>query len=196
MSDTVRVFVAVQLPAPQRAALEVSVAGLREYGLSNVRWVRSEGIHLTLKFLGDIPTSQIGEATTAVRHSAAESHPFRLQLGTLGVFPNLKGARVLWCGVKGDMESLSKLQEGTESALQLLGYPRENRPFSPHLTLGRIREGGRSSDMTQLQQVLDNCVPRHRESWLVTEVSLMRTTSMPGGSRYDVVATAKLPADC
>ena len=195
MSDTVRVFVAVHLPAPQRAALEVSVAGLREHGLSNIRWVRSEGIHLTLKFLGDVPSSQIGEAITAIRHSAGESHPFRLQLGTLGAFPNLKRARVLWCGVEGDMEALSALQERTERALEVVGYPREKRPFSPHLTLGRVREGDHIPESTLLQQGLDACVPRSRGAWLVDEVCLMRTTLLPGGSRYDVTATAKFHTD-
>lgn len=189
---TVRVFVAVHLPAPQRAALEGAIALLQERGLTRVRWVRPEGIHLTLKFLGDIPASQVDAVTDAMYGIAVGPKPFRLELSSLGAFPNLNKARVLWCGIGGEMEQLSALQERTERALEPLGYRRENRPFAPHLTLGRVRESARPPDPAMLQQALDACVPGPLDQWLVDEVCLMRTTPLPGGSQYDVVATAKL----
>ena len=192
VSDKARVFIAVHLPEPQLATLELTVADLRKHGLPKVRWVRPEGIHLTLKFLGNIPASQIEAITVRMTVAAQESFPFRLALGTLGVFPNARKARVLWCGVDGDMALLSDLQLRTETALGSLGYPPENRLFSPHLTLGRVREGDRGPGEALLEQALIAAAPRWRESWLVDEVCLMQTTSMPGGSRYDVIATAKL----
>ncbi len=196
MSKTARVFVAVHLPEPQRAALELTISSLRESGLSKVRWVRPEGVHLTLKFLGDIPASQIEAVGVAMRDAAKESSPFHLALGTLGAFPNLGRARVLWCGVQGDKGSLSQLQERTETGLEAVGYPRENRPFSPHITLGRLREGGRPPDVDLLQQALDACAPRLHDWWLVEDVCLMQTVLMPGGSRYEVIATATLDKGC
>ena len=90
------------------------------------------------------------------------------------------------------MASLSDLQLGTEKALESLGYLPEDRAFSPHLTLGRVRESGRLPGQALLEQALSACVPRWRESWLVDEVCLMQTTSMPGRLRYDAIATAKL----
>ena len=196
MSETARVFVAVHLPDPQRANLELTIAKLRERGLSKVRWVRPEGIHLTLKFLGDIPTLQMEAVSEAMGDAARESSPFHLALSTLGAFPNLGRARVLWCGVEGDKGSLSQLQERTETGLEALGYPRESRPFSPHITLCRVREGGRTLNVDLLQRALDECTPRLQDWWLAEDVCLMQTTLMPGGSRYDVVATAKLDKGC
>ena len=192
MIDTARVFLAVHLPEPQRATLELAIADLRKHGLSRVRWVRPEGIHLTLKFLGNILSSQVEAVAGAMTIAAKGSSPFRLELGTLGVFPNARRARVLWCGVEGEMATLADLQQRTETGLESLGYPQENRPFSPHLTLGRVREGDRMPAQALLEQALDACAPRWREPWLVDEVCLMQTTSMPGGSRYDAIATAKL----
>ena len=196
MSKTARVFVAVHLPEPQRATLELTIGSLRERGLSNVRWVRPEGIHLTLKFLGNIPAAQVEAVSVAMGDAARESSPFHLGLGILGAFPNLGRARVLWCGVEGDKGPLDQLQQRTETGLEALGYPRENRPFSPHITLGRVREGGRTPDIDLLQRALDECTPRLQDWWLVEDVCLMQTTSMPGGSRYDVIATAKLDKGC
>ena len=192
MREKVRVFVAVHLPSAQREALERSIVSLGEHGLDKVRWVRAEGIHLTLKFLGDIPAPDVEAVTGTMLRAAGESKQFRLELSTLGVFPNLKRARVLWCGVDGQMEALSALQQRIEQGLEGIGYPRENRPFTPHLTLGRVREGDSSPNAAMLQRALDTCAPRRQETWLVDEVCLMRTTPMPGGSRYDVIGTAKL----
>ena len=195
MSATERVFVAVPLPAAQRAVLESAIASLRGHGLDRVRWVRVEGIHVTLKFLGDIPASQVEAVGQAMRSAAKDVAPFQLQLASLGVFPNPKRARVIWCGVSGQMEQLISLQERTEQAIVPLGYPRERRPYSPHLTLGRVREGDRPPDGAMLQRAMDAWAPGRAEPWLVDEVCLMRTTLLPGGSIHDVQATAKLSAD-
>lgn len=196
MKETARVFVAVHLPDSQRASLEATIAELKEQGVSKVRWARPEGLHLTLKFLGDIPASQLQAIMVSMGRTAKESSPFHLALDTLGVFPNPKRPRVLWCGVEGDMAHLSQLQERMEAGLEALGYAREGRPFAPHVTLGRMREGDRPPDVALLQRALGNCAPRLHESWLVEDVCLMRTTSMPGGSRYDVIETVKLGRGC
>ena len=192
MSETVRVFVALHLPEIQRRVLEVVIASLREQGLINVRWVHPEGIHLTLKFLGDISESQLELVSRAMTEAAGESAPFHLQLSTLGVFPNLKRARILWCGAVDQLRDLSALQERMEGGLEALGYPREARPFSLHITLGRVRDGNHPPDPALLQQALEACTPSGTEPWLVNEACLMRTTPLPGGSRYDVIAKAKL----
>ena len=98
------------------------------------------GIHLTLKFLGNIDPHLVDNLLEAMRRSAQGSSPFRLQLSGLGLFPNAKEPWVLWVGVDGDLDPLRGLQERVEEAVVKLGFPRESRPFSPHLTLGRVHD--------------------------------------------------------
>ena len=102
---------------------------------SGVRWVDSEGIHLTLKFLGDIDPALVEDVLRAMEQAASGTLPFQVHLNGLGVFPNLRRPRVLWAGVGGDMDALGALQEKVEAAMEGLAFPRERRAFSPHLTL-------------------------------------------------------------
>ena len=194
MTSPLRLFIAVLLPAPQRATLEAAIANLRQQGVAGVRWVRPEGIHLTLKFLGDVHPSQVEAVASAMRAAAEEASSFQLQLASLGVFPSLTRPRVIWAGVAGQMEQLAALQAQVEERLEPLGYPREGRPFSPHLTLGRLGERATPAGES-LRQVLAACAPDCPAPWRVGQACLMQTTMLPGGSRYDVLATADLRSD-
>ena len=106
---------------------------------ADVRWTPIESIHLTVKFLGEIEPSVLPLLADGVRRAVANSGVFSLRLHGLGAFPSLRSPNILWCGVQGDIERLQALQQAVESACAQLGFASEQRPFRPHLTLGRIR---------------------------------------------------------
>ena len=133
-----RTFVALELPGVVAKALAAIIDRLK-VTTGGVRWVRPEGIHLTLKFLGDVEEARIPEIVAAVQQSAGKAALFTLETSDVGGFPGLDRARVLWVGLGGDLEALEGLQQEVERALGSLGFPPEQRKFFPHLTLGRAR---------------------------------------------------------
>ena len=154
--------------------------------------MQPEGIHLTLKFLGDIEATQVEAVTEAMVRASMGCSPFQLQLAPLGVFPNLQRMRIIWAGVAGQLVELACLQSRVEEQLESLGFPRERRPFSPHLTLGRVREGARPPDAAATRQALEVNSPDSPVSWQVEQVCLVQSTRLPSGARYDTLETASL----
>ena len=116
---------------------------------ADVRWVAVPSIHLTLKFLGEIDQTIIPELAESLRLSSESENGLEFHLGGLGCFPNYKNPRVIWCGLGGDTDALVRLQQKVEVACAGLGFSFEDRPFHPHLTLGRV-QGKRN-----LQPLLD-----------------------------------------
>jgi 2'-5' RNA ligase len=112
---------------------------LRKLIHGDVRWVRPESIHLTLKFFGDIPERDVANISAVAGKAAAGVRPMDLAIGGAGVFPDPHRPRIIWLGMNGDVARLTTFQQGMERALQEIGFPREERPFRPHLTLGRIK---------------------------------------------------------
>ncbi len=138
LPDNPRLFVAIELPEQVRAALAELQARLRRHGLDGLRWVRPEGIHLTLKFLGETPKDRVPEIAAALDAAGKGIAPHELALGALGTFGSRNSPRVVWVDLNGDIEVLLRLQRQVDRALEAIGFPRETRPFSPHLTLARI----------------------------------------------------------
>ena len=136
---TVRVFVALDLPVQAKAILRQTVQELGNLLPGGIRWVDPVGIHLTLKFLGDVDTWLLDSLLAAMDKAASGFGPcpIPLSLSGLGVFPNAREPRVLWAGVEGDLQGLGRLQRLMDEALSEVGFARERRPFRPHLTLGR-----------------------------------------------------------
>ena len=137
-----RLFVGVPLPDVTAAAVASVVDAVREQplppGARDVRWVRLDGLHLTLRFLGPAPEQLVGATTAAVRMAAeAAAGPIDLELVGAGAFPRPDRPRTLWIGIAGDLEALTTLAYGAEAALVEAGWPAEPRPFRPHLTLAR-----------------------------------------------------------
>ncbi len=136
-----RLFVALNLPESVLNMLGRIQADLRqELNEIPIRWTRIEGIHLTLKFLGDVEAASVNGIGERIREIASKRNPVPLVVRSIGVFPSLKRPRVLWSVVEGDVEALSRIQVELEEALEIIGFPRESRPFRPHLTLGRFRD--------------------------------------------------------
>jgi len=140
-----RTFVAIGLPERLREQLETLRGELRRCG-ADVRWVAPSSMHLTLKFLGEIRPNDVSDIDEVLRKIAAAALPTGARLRGIGSFPHLRRPRVIWLGIEPDDDRLIALQSGMEEALQEIGFPRENRRFHPHLTLGRVRSNrGRSS---------------------------------------------------
>jgi len=132
----IRAFIAVNLAAPVIEEIAKVRSALQE-AQGDIRWTRVEGLHLTLKFLGDIARGQAEPILAALQVALGERPALRVQAQGLGAFPNLKRPRVLWVGLSG--EGLKELSEAVETALMPLDFPPEEREFTPHLTLGRVR---------------------------------------------------------
>jgi RNA 2',3'-cyclic 3'-phosphodiesterase len=180
-----RTFVALNLQAGERERLHQALAPLRE-APHPVRWAAPEAIHLTLKFLGDIEGAEVEPLGSALREAGSRHGPVELRLGGFGAFPSLRRASVLWVGVAAD-DRLSALQRDLELALSRLGYPREQRPFRPHLTVARTRGGARPPDVERLAATF-----RYDAAVTVETVDLMRSHLGGAGSRYEALLRAPL----
>ena len=136
-----RLFIAVPLPSEVTALIGELVADLEKEGWP-VRWVAPDTAHLTIQFIGEVPAEQAELLRMALPARVAEHAPFRLRTADLGVFPNLRLPRVLWLGLYGPAHRLVALREGITALLAELELPHDDRPFHPHITLGRVRSGG------------------------------------------------------
>ncbi|MBI4201525.1 MAG: RNA 2',3'-cyclic phosphodiesterase [Chloroflexi bacterium] len=179
-----RLFVAVGLPEETRAYLRQAIQELRSIDLDAIRWVKPEGIHLTLKFLGDTPVKRLDAIGEAMFQGSRSFAPFGLRIRGAGAFPNLSSPRVVWLGLSGEVTELARLQGRLEDALEAAGFPREQRGFSPHLTLGRVN--GRLSAV-QVQTLTAGL--RHVDGMAfpdipVTGISLMESNLDGTGARY------------
>lgn len=134
-----RAFLAIEIPAEIREGIRDIQGRLKALKLKGIRWTSPEGIHLTLKFLGNISKTDILNVSTVVEKQTKCAVPFMLDVETVGMFPDLKRPRVVWLGIRGETESLFTLQRKIDEALDECGFERETRPFRPHLTLGRIK---------------------------------------------------------
>lgn len=139
-----RAFIAIPIPGPCLETIARIQHGLRE-SAADVRWTAISSIHLTLKFLGEVDPAIIPELAESLRVVSHGMQAFNLRLSGLGSFPNQKNPRTIWCGILGDTEALSNLQQGIETACMKSGFAPEDRPFRPHLTLGRLK-GKRNLD--------------------------------------------------
>ncbi len=194
LAGTVRVFVAVGLSAEAREQLADAVARIRGEFPQGIQWANPDGMHLTLKFLGNIPVTGVCPLLTRLEPVAATAGPFPLELAGLGMFPNRRKLRVLWGGVDGDLEALTSLQQASEDAINGLGYPPEQRPFRPHITLGRPRRSVSDTQLARIGAVVSGMAPPSPVRWQVESVNVMQSELHPTGARYTVLGSVKLGA--
>jgi 2'-5' RNA ligase len=148
-----------------------------------VKWVRPEGIHTTVKFLGEVEPEREPELRAALTRAAAGGRALPLDVRGFGVFPDATRPRVIWAGVEAD-PSLELLQHRVEQEFAPLGFPSEGRPFRPHLTLGRAAREARPRDFAGLAAALDRL--QYGGSVLAESVDLMQSVAQAGGSVYQV----------
>ena len=186
MAKKLRLFVAVELPDAAKSGLGKVIDALNTSDIPGIRTVRSEGIHLTLKFLGDVDADRVEAVTEALSKAIAGHAPFRLELGEVGAFPTLRRPRVLWVGINGDTEALASLQSDIEAALEAAGFAGDDRGYNPHLTLARVRPSIRNGPPPpsgkSAADVLKETPIEPGTFILVERVSLMRTELHPDGA--------------
>ncbi len=133
-----RAFVGIGLPEPCRAAIDRALSAFRKDS-GRIAWVRERNLHVTLKFLGEIRPDQVDGLAALLADAAAGVPPFDVDVTGAGAFPTLRAPRVLWIGIREPLELVGKLQQNIETALSRSGFPREDRPFHPHVTAGRVK---------------------------------------------------------
>lgn len=189
--QTIRSFVAIELPTDARAWCRAAIErAQRELGptAAAVRWVDPDGIHLTLKFLGAVPSNRVPVLIDRLRAELTDQAPFTLAVGGLGVFPGPRSPRVLWLGVLGDLTELEACQQRVENAIVPLGFPSEQRQFKPHLTLGRVRETATPEQRAAIGALPPTWPSGTSAPFRVTAVSLMQSRLSPRGARYSRLA--------
>ena len=184
-----RLFVALNLPEPVRRAVWEAAATIRDLGLP-VKWVPPDGIHLTLKFLGEVADQREPELRTALSRAARGARALPLVIGGFGAFPDPHRPRVLWVGIDPD-PALELLQHRIEEEFGPLGFSPEGRPFRPHLTLGRASKDARPRDFGGLESALGRLA--FQESVLVGSMELMQSVSSGDGMVYQVRHSERLP---
>lgn len=189
MTDTglVRAFIALETSPDAKQEILSLQEKLRTFHGARVSWVRSEGVHLTLKFLSDVKTELLLDIEKLIEDCASRVSPFEVTTTVTGGFPNLRKPRVLWIGLDGG-EQLGQLQMDIDNALSSLGFERERKRFHPHLTIGRVRSIDRGSELNEYFGNHD--FPQIR--WMVNRVRLMSSILKSGGAEYRELAGVSL----
>jgi 2'-5' RNA ligase len=193
-NDPIRLFIAVDIPDAAREALGKLQSQLNGRDHSRaVRWSSISGMHLTLKFLGDTPPARLPDIEAAMAQAVQGVAPFDLNVEGVGCFPDMRKPRVVWAGCSGDVASLHKLRDAVERTVSPLGFPTEDRPFSPHLTIARARQEASRDALSELGRGVAALDVGILASWPVHEIALFRTEFTPSGAVYTALSSAPLP---
>jgi 2'-5' RNA ligase len=186
MEKTFRAFIAISLsPEIRRWLAEARV--VLEAGLppASVRWTDVNGIHITLKFLGEVPIDSVEGIRSAMDRAARGCRPFSLAVEGLGCFPDAARPRVIWAGVRRE-PALSDLQKRLEDGLEQAGFPRERRAFSPHLTLGRVRDGVSGKELAEIGRAVQSAEAKAAVGMDISGYGLYKSVLRPTGAEYSL----------
>ncbi len=187
-----RLFVALEPTDPVRRRLASIAAELRQAAgraADEVRWVKPDDVHLTLQFLGAVPGARVAAVEEAVRGAAASSRTLSLEVKGAGGFPNARRPRVVWIGLAGDVPALTEIVADLGRRLAPLGFAPEERPYSPHLTLGRARDGRGAPG---LAGALAQAAQAEGVTWRAGALVLFESHLSPRGARYEALLRAPL----
>ena len=191
-NQQIRSFIAIELPEEVKAGLHRLQTELTLPQYTFVKCVAPESIHVTLKFLGNISPQKVAEITKVMEQASQGVSPFQLQISDVGAFPNMRQPRVLWVGIKGELDKLAAWQKRIDDGLVPLGFVKETRPFTPHLTLARLRENCSPGDRRDLGELVMKTPVEVDYKVAVNSLSLMRSQLLPGGAIYSRLAEVKL----
>lgn len=184
-ATSLRVFVAVEIP-PRELALIGDLAGhLRSFG-ARIAWVPAANVHVTLAFLGDIECDRVGSVTAAVTEGCDMVRPFELSVLGTGSFPASSRAKVLWAGVSGHLDILQALRRRVTDALRREEFNLDDKPFRPHLTIGRVKDG-RGPEFASVLRELGSATLTSKP-FVVDSVTVIRSELLPSGARYSPLA--------
>jgi len=180
MHETIRCFIAVNLPQELKEDLQEYINALK-IQVPKVKWVRAQALHITLKFLGPVPAETLQTVQDKLTGSRRGIESFRMVVSNFGAFPNRRKPRVIWLGLKAvPQQPLYQLHSQIDALMEPLGFEREKRRFSPHLTLGRVKF---PLDMTGLWDYMTS-EPFPEYTFDVSEFALMKSTLKPSGAEY------------
>ena len=183
----IRTFIALEIPDEHKQEVDKLIVKLKPFG-PDVRWVRAANLHFTLRFLGDIYESSVEKLNDAITSSIADIKPIELKLSGLGCFPNMKRPRVVWLGAAGEIDELKVLANNVESACRESDFGKGDKPFSPHLTIGRIKN---PHGLGMLIERLPK-VEFSSDDILVDHVTIFKSDLSPRGPKYTSLAEIKL----
>ncbi len=186
-----RSFIAVELSTEIAGGVRRIQAGLRER-TTGVSWVRPEGIHLTLKFLGDVDPDRVGEIAGKAEEAIKTIGAFSIGIKGCGAFPNPRNPRVIWIGVDDPSGDVKRLQARVEQGMEEIGFAPEGRAYTPHLTVGRLRSGKGKGEIAQALEAMKGCDLGTME---VREVCLFRSQLKPTGAEYTKLKVMPLNKD-
>ncbi len=194
--EILRTFIAIELDEPLRLALgRVQTKFKRLAPPGSVKWVAPDAIHLTLKFLGDTPANKMAELAAALKAACEGFAPFECTVEGRGCFPNFRKPRVVWVAVREKSQTLARLQAAIEQHVAPLGWPTEERSFSPHLTLGRVAKGADGAAEAAVGQSVERTVVEQIGMQRVTAVSLIKSDLRPTGAVYTTLVSVSLEGD-
>jgi len=176
----VRSFIALEIPAALRSALAAAEARLARTE-ADVKWVEVDNLHLTLKFLGDVAPERLPQLQESLSELVTTRRPFELSVAGLGAFPSLAEPNVIWAGLANGASECTALWRAVEEACARLGYPRERKPFTPHLTLGRRRSG---YNLSALSHALRTDADTTFGVAMIDGMTLYRSDLRPSGPVY------------
>jgi RNA 2',3'-cyclic 3'-phosphodiesterase len=183
-SMMLRSFIAIELPAEVQAAIASETASLQKaLPKPLVRWVASKNLHLTLKFLGDVSPANLEKLAEALEVESVRYDKFSLSVGGLGAFPTSRRPRVIWVGLEAPA-LLSVVQRTVEAVSSRMGYPTEDRPFSPHLTIGRVGQDTSPTDLKRICGAIEETKIGSLGMVNVDAIHIFKSDLQPGGSVY------------
>jgi 2'-5' RNA ligase len=190
--DTTRTFVAVFPPAAVAEAIDTALQRARRPG-DGVSWVRAANVHYTLRFLGDLSLARVEAARRAAAAAVVGMPAFAVALGAPGAFPDARRPRVFWLGAAAGGDELTLLAKSLAVALEREGFPADDKPFVPHLTVGRVRESGARTAGESAARLAAEAFPT--APFPVDALVVVKSTLSPGGSRYEALARVPLGTD-
>jgi 2'-5' RNA ligase len=191
-NEQIRSFIAIELPEEVKTGLRRIQTELKLPEHTFVKWVAPDGIHLTLKFLGNISPQKVAEITSVMEQASQGLGTFRLEITEVGAFPNMRQPRVLWVGIRGEVDKLVAWQQRIDNGLMPLGFAKEARAFTPHLTLARLREGCSPGDRRDFGEMVAKTPVEVNYKFNVASLNLMKSQLLPGGAVYNRLAEVKL----
>jgi 2'-5' RNA ligase len=190
--SVIRAFIAIELSSDIQVRLkDVIIQNQGQLKGVPVRWLPSENIHLTLKFLGDVSIANLEVLTDLLKTEVSHHTTFEISIGGSGAYPSDHRPRVLWIGVEAPQE-LYILQRGIANVMEKLGYPQENRPFSPHLTLGRVGRYVLKNELQRISKMLESNKIGFLGVTRVKEVCLFKSVLKTSGAEYTKIFAAPL----
>jgi 2'-5' RNA ligase len=186
-----RAFIAIEVPIEIKKAIAAQSNDLQKHAGRSVRWVTPENLHLTLKFLGEISPASVELLCQTLQAECSQHHPFEITVSGLGCFPNSHRPRILWIGLDVPPE-LNRLQHKLDTATTRLGYASEDKPFSPHLTLGRVREQATSAELQNLHSALETLQVGKLGTFTAQSLHLFKSDLKPAGAIYTSLYNLRL----